>query len=92
MEQDPTPQSLKICTDAINQMKEQLSLLNSEHPNSLFYPNRIKYWNISMTEAKGMIATATNLVNNYFEGIELPDTPEQRKIKALNSRIEKLEA
>ena len=39
-----------------------------------------------------MIATATNLVNNYFEGVELPDTPEQRRIKALNSQIEKLEA
>lgn len=73
-------------------MKEQLSLLKSEHPHPLFYPNRIKYWNISMTEAKSMIDKATNLVNNYFEGIELPDTPEQKKIKDLTATIEKLEA
>ena len=92
MEQDPSPQNLKRCTDAINQMKEQLTLLNSEHPHPLFYPNRIKYWNISMTEAKSLIAKASDLVGNYFEGIELPDTPEQKKIKQLTETIEKLQA
>lgn len=45
-----------------------------------------------MTEAKETIARATNLVNNYFEGIELPDTPEQKKIRELTAQIEKLEA
>ena len=76
----------------MQQMNEQLEMLAQTRPNSLFYPNRIKYWEISMTEGKAMADEAKNIITQHFENVEMPkdSTPEQKKITQLQEDVQKL--